>query len=305
MPATADLQGPLEATATVPRMRPRVSILVVNGFDRRDTWGAFAKDEAIGYPWIGLCLDQIERHSGGWDYRVLVYDNSHLPAHRTLIEGRPRVRLMPSRALSRLAHALDRPGGHRLVRAFEDTHPRSLDRLLRHVGPDTDYVVTLDSDSFPVRDDWLDVLVGECEAGAALAGVYRDEMAPTVPPFVHVSGLCVRRAELLSLGVSFNRSRGRDVGMNITTALSGRGRAIAPLRRSNARNFHFLIGGLYGDVIYHHGAGSRHAGFWTSRDRSRDELVRTRLRDAIFEDLDRTVAVLRGQADDDLGIAPA
>ena len=44
------------------------------------------------------------------------------------------------------------------------------------------------------------------------------------------------------------------------------GKELNRLLRSNRRNFHFLIGGLYGDLLYHHGAGSRHAKFWTSED---------------------------------------
>ncbi len=297
-------------TAPVDGERPRVAILIVNGFRRRGRWGAHNLAQALQYPWIELCLRQIERHSAGWDYQVFVFDNSHLASHRALMRAHPRVRVRPGRgvaALGRLAARLPVPHFGRLL---ERTHPAALDYLARKVPSDFDYIVTLDNDSFPVRGDWLETLVGECEQGAALAGVYRDEMAPEIAPFIHVSGLCVRPGELRALGVSFGEGarpeveHNQDVGQRITYELTRRGRAIAPLRRSNAFNYHFLLGGLYGDVIYHHGAGSRKGKFWTSIDRDTDDRVNAALREAAFRDLDHLIAVLRGQAENDLDLEP-
>jgi hypothetical protein len=187
-------------------------------------------------------------------------------------------------------------------RLFERSHPKALDYLVSKVSAGVDYLVTLDTDSFPVRDDWLDVLVSNCETGAALTGVYRNEMVPTIHPFVHVSGLCVRQRDFRALDVSFGRRMGQDVGQNISDEFSRLGRTIAPLKRSNKVNYHFLIGGIYGDVIYHHGAGSRRAQFWTSADLDADALVSATLRDAAFQDIDHLIAVLRGQAANDLGV---
>jgi len=247
---------------------------------------------------------------------VLVFDNSHLQPHHCIMRKYQRVRkyqkvsILPREwvaSLGRLADGVDRhlsggiPRGG-IGRLLERHHPEALDYLVGRVASDTDYIVTLDTDSFPVRDDWLDVLVAECESGAALAGVYRDEMTPKISPFVHVSGLCVRPSDLRSLDVSFARRMGQDVGQNITDAFVRTDRKIAPLKRSNQVNFHFLIGGIYGDVIYHHGAGSRKAKFWTSVDLDADEEVRVELRNAAFRDIDHLVAILRGQAPNDLGL---
>jgi len=295
-------------TASTEGRRPRVAILVVNGFRRRGRWGKHNLAQASKYPWIELCLRQVERHSRGWDYQVLVYDNSHLSSHRALMRAHERVRVRPARwvaALGRLANRLPIP---HFARLLERSHPAALDHLARKVPSDFDYIVTLDNDSFPVRDDWLEVLVRECEQGAAVAGVYRDEMAPEITPFIHVSGLCIRPGELRALGVSFGRGarpeieHDQDVGQRITYELTRRGRAIAPLRRSNALNFHFLLGGLYGDVIYHHGAGSRKGKFWTSTDRADDDRVNAALREAAFADLDHLIAVLRGDVENDLDL---
>jgi hypothetical protein len=286
--------------------RPRVAILIVNGFRRRGRWAQYNLEQAITYPWIDLCLSQVERHSHGWDYQVFIFDNSHLAQHRALMQRHERVRVLPGSSLGRLAHIVDRVPVRGLDRLFERSHPAALDYLAHRVSADFDYVVTLDNDSFPVRGDWLDALVGACENGAALAGVYRDEMAPAIAPFIHVSGLCIRPRDLRDLNVSFGREarpeveHNQDVGQRITYELTRSGRAIAPLRRSNEVNLHFLIGGIYGDVIYHHGAGSRKGKFWTSTDRENDDRVNAALREAAFKDLDHLIEILRGETANDL-----
>jgi len=286
----------------------RVAILIVNGFRRRGRWARFNLDQALKYPWIRMCLDQIERHSQGWDYQVFVFDNSHLKSHRALMRKHARVRVLPPAwiaVLGRIANRLPLP---HFARLLERSHPSALDYLARKVAGEFDYIVTLDNDSFPVSDDWLHVLVGECEQGAALTGVHRNEMAPEIAPFIHVSGLCVRPADLFALNVSFGEGaqpeieHNQDVGQQITYAFTQQGRTIAALERSNALNVHFLMGAIYGDVIYHHGAGSRKGKFWTSTDRDTDDRVNAALRDAAFKDLDHLIAVLRGQAENDLGL---
>jgi hypothetical protein len=289
-------------TASSPERRPRVAILIVNGFRRSGQWAQHNLEQALRYPWIDMCLRQIDRHSQAWRYEVFIFDNSHLELHRALMEKHEHVNIRPHRALAAVARLADRLPVRHSGRLLERTHPGALDYLARTLSADFDYIVTLDNDSFPVRDDWLDVLVGDCERGAAVSGVYRDEMAPAIAPFIHVSGLCIRPEELRALEVSFGQGarpeieHNQDVGQKITYELTSRGRPIAPLRRSNALNYHFLMGGLYGDVIYHHGAGSRKGKFWTSTDRDTDERVNAALREAAFADLDGLIAVLRGQA---------
>jgi hypothetical protein len=261
----------------------RTAILIVNGFDRRGIFGSYNGDEVRLYPWIDLCLRQIRRWSGSADYEILVYDNTGLPEHLAILHSDERVRIYPS-------------GGE------EKAHHDALDALVGWMGEEFEYALTLDNDAFPVRAGWIEELTAALDAGAGLAGVWRDEMAPTVDPFVHPSGLCIRRRDLLALDISFARGMGQDVGQNLTRAMAGADRPLHRLRRSNARNLHFLLGGLYGDLIYHQGAGNRRARFWTSTDLEADERARQALRDAAFRDIDHLVAVLRGEADDDLGL---
>ena len=74
---------------------PRYAILIVNGYDRHGLWGDYSSDEAQRFPWIELCLRQVERHSAGADYEVLVYDNSWLAEHRAVLRRHDRVRVFP------------------------------------------------------------------------------------------------------------------------------------------------------------------------------------------------------------------
>jgi hypothetical protein len=257
----------------------RTAILIVNGFDRHSV-SAFDLEEARRFPWIKICLEQLERHTGDSSYDVLVWDNSFLPEHLEILEGNPLVSVFSERDKRK-----------------DVRHGRALDRLLRKVPEETEYVVTLDTDSFPIRDGWLENLTGRLDAGAWIAGVWRDEMAPRIQPYVHPSCLAARRDTLLELDVQFARKpqvHRVDVGQNITNAVISAGGSISRLRRSNARNMHFLMGGIYGDLVYHHGAGSRRAFFWTSFDEKADEAVRIALRDAAFNDLDVLTGFLAG-----------
>jgi hypothetical protein len=259
------------------RSPARTAILIVNGFDRHSR-SPFDVEEARRFPWIGLCLRQLERHTDPASYDVLVWDNSFLPEHLELLEASPRVSVFSEQE-----------------RRNDVRHGRALDRLLRKVPAESEFVVTLDTDAFPVRDGWLDNLIGRLERGAALTGIWRDEMAPKIRPYVHPSCLTGRRETLLELDVQFARAGGgQDVGQNLTAAVLAAGGRVSGLRRSNARDVHFLLAGVYGDLVYHHGAGSRHANFWTSADAEADEAVRVAVRGAAFADLDALIDFLAG-----------
>lgn len=272
-----------------PRQGPKTAILLVNGFDQRAA-DPFNRDEAIAYPWIDVCLRQIERHTPAKSYRIFVWDNSHLDSHRDILEQHPAVRVF-------------RPDpGVALM------HGPSLDKLYRRIPDRFDYIVTLDTDSFPVRNGWLANLIGRLDDGAELAGVWREEMAPAVQPYVHPSCFAARRSTLERLGIPFTRGDGKDVCWNITQAVLAEGGHISRMRRSNSRNVHFLLGALYADLVYHQGAGSRQAKFHVATEREHDEEVRVALRDAVFADAGSLMDYLRGDLGDDeataRGLAP-
>lgn len=260
----------------------RVAVLVVNGFWPRTPE---ATADAIRYPWIGLCLRELTRRSAGVDYSVHVWDNTGLPEHRRLMEATDRVTVSP-----------EPDDGSDPI-----SHRAALDRLVAGVGDDAEYLVLLDTDAIPVADDWLRTLVGKLEEGAAIVGVWRDEMASELSPFVHVSCLAIRRDELVSLDLPFAECEG-EPGQALTQELINRNRPVMAMRRTNVRNAHFLLGGIYADTVYHHGAGSRPAWFYASPDQWSDERMRRTLRDAAFRDFDHLVSVLRGETQNDIWI---
>ena len=273
-------QQPESKPEPVGRRSPRTAILIVDGFDRRGRWGSFNEDEARDFPWIDLCLRQIERHSRSSDYEVLVWDNTWMPEHKALVEQHSGVRRFEPREPGR-----------------DLRHGQSLDRLVTKVRAGTEFVITLDTDSFPIRDGWIENLTGRLNDDVLLAGVWRDEMLPRKPAFVHPSCLAVRRRTLDDLGVRFAIGEGNDVAATITSAVLAGGSRASRLHRSNRWQPHFLMGALYGDLVYHQGAGSRAPMFSQESDADHDETVRLTLRDLAFSDLDTLLDVLAGNAD--------
>ena len=260
-----------------------VAILIVNGFDRHSK-DPFDVEEALTYPWIDLCLRQVQRYSGS-PAEILVWDNSYLPEHRAIMAQYDNVTVY------------DNPD------QTDVRHGAALDRLVELAPATAEWVITLDTDAFPIRDGWIDELLAPLETGAALAGVWRDEMQTQITPYVHPSCLAVRRETLTSLGVPFRRASGQDVGQNISLSLAREGHRFGRLTRTNVRNPHFVMAGIYGDLIYHHGAGSRKAAFWTSEEQQADERARVILRDALFGDCDSLVQYLRGGIGDEAASA--
>jgi len=275
----------------------RTAILIVNGFDRIGLWGTnFEERDALTYPWIELCLRQVRRRSVGSDYEMFVWDNSQMPVLRAVISSHG-ARLYPSDEHIAAARNDDAD----LAKSLVLIHAASLQRLLDQVGEEFEYVITLDTDAFPIQDGWIEQLQGNLQA-ASLTGVWRDEMALRLGPFVHPSCLAIKRARLLQLDQPFSFAGVQDVGQRITYEVLEAGERIMPLARSNARNPHFLIGGIYGDLIYHQAAGSRRPIFRLTEGEERDARTYKALRDAVFRDVDHTMAVLRGASDDDLNL---
>jgi hypothetical protein len=81
MEAVQDALGPATQRDRTYSEVSKVAILVVNGFDRGSQWGSFDIAEPDRFPWIAICLRQIERHTANVDYSVEVWDSSRLAAH--------------------------------------------------------------------------------------------------------------------------------------------------------------------------------------------------------------------------------
>ena len=96
--------------------------------------------------------------------------------------------------------------------------------------------------------------------------VRHDENAIDTQPHPAFCAVRVRDWERLhgdwSPGFCWEAENGRlttDVGGNLLRALERSGDSWTPLLRSNRVNLHPLWFGIYGDIVYHHGAGFRWA----------------------------------------------
>ncbi len=220
-----------------------VAILVVNG----------GKDPEAG-SWLEICLSSVRRHTPAGAARVYAWNNNL---------GDPRVR--PLLASFPGAVLVEADPGETL------SHPHAvpLQRLYERARADgAAVIVTLDSDSFPVRDGWLENLLRPLGPRVPLSGVWRDELAPDVLPYVHPCGLAVTVRFVEEAGLRFDgfhspRRAICDTLAAFTDAVEDRGLEAARLLRSNRNSFHRLMGAVYGGAIYHHGAGSRtNMAFW-------------------------------------------
>jgi hypothetical protein len=228
--------------------------------------------------WLDLCLPQIERHSRSSDYQIYIANGDSEAEGRYIAATYPKVKVFSYRTEKRGA----------------EQHSAGLDFLIERLDKEIEYFVTLDSDAFPIRDRWLEILTSFIETGATAVGVYRDEFVSRFEPFVHVSCLCMRKQDYYNLGIRFadGQKPGRDFSYYANCEWLKRNASLVGLRRSNVNNYHFLIGGIYGNLIYHHGAGSRPPAFITSTARAQNEAVWKNLRGDAFTNLDELITGL-------------
>jgi hypothetical protein len=150
-------------------------------------------------------------------------------------------------------------------------HAFYLDRLTqRALDSGVSHLCTLDVDAFPVRDDWVDVVAAAMPAASGLAAVSRVENGDSALP--HPSGLMVRRDFFERFSPSFSpdadgtaefrdflreTSQRADTGIGLGYALWAAGLPWGRLLRTNVVDPHYLMGGIYGDTIFHLGGIGR------------------------------------------------
>jgi hypothetical protein len=224
----------------------RVAILIVNG----------GKDPEQG-KWIQLCINKILEHAEWSNYQMYVWNNNVEDlAVVDFLKSIPLVTLVQANPSEKLAHV----------------HVVPIQRLYELVCNDSEkpkYIVTIDSDAHPIQKGWLQQLISSLNDEVVLAGVWRDELKKAIKPYVHPSCLCttVDFIEKYNIRLDFiapNTATEIHDALSILTEIAEKnGLKIHKLYRSNKNNFHRLIGGIYGDLIYHHGGGSRGTfGFW-------------------------------------------
>jgi hypothetical protein len=152
---------------------------------------------------------------------------------------------------------------------FEQTgrHSDKLNHLAIEIlaaGADDDLLMFLDGDAFPIADPMP--LVARALARAPLLAVRRVENGGDPQPHPCFCVTTVKAWRDLggdwSGGYMWTNAQGRrvtDVGGNLLRKLELTQTPWIPVLRSNRRDLDPVFFGIYGDVVYHHGAGFRGA----------------------------------------------
>ena len=150
---------------TAPTRTEKAAILIVNGGESPES------DR-----WIRLCLERIDVLTQYPNYHIYLWNNRiGDPLLDAWLLARPHLTLLSAASYEKLHHP----------------HRTPLQRLYHLAQAEgAAYIVALDSDAHPLRAGWLTELLAELDKGAALAGVWRDEMVPAIRPHVHPSCLC-------------------------------------------------------------------------------------------------------------------
>jgi len=144
------------------------------------------------------------------------------------------------------------------------SHAGKLNHLASEISQeasDDDLIMFLDGDAFPIADPMP--LINDGLARAPLIAVRRAENVDEPQPHPCFCVTTVKTWRLLpgdwTAGPTWPGPHGltTDVGANLLRRLELTGTPWVEVLRSNRRNLDPLYFGVYGEVIYHHGAGFR------------------------------------------------
>jgi len=255
-----------------------VAILTVHGNGPHYT-GDFAER----YSWPRLQIDMLRRFTP-LGYTVIAYGNAIIEPHAEFLRSCPEVELHTN---ATEAHPI-----------FEHVWP-ARNWLVEQSADRFKYLVTLDSDAFPIREGWMDRYLGALTEDQPLVAVQRLENGDThsdrsFTVFTSDSWRAHR--------FDFSMDGVVDAGAKISQKVEALGRTWWKLNRSNRRNPHPLVSAIYDDHVYHHGAGSRLPHFRQNRHVWHDPAAFEKevrlhrvLMERIHEDREALLAHLRGE----------
>ncbi len=242
----------------------------------------YAGSFASQYPWPRLQIEQLRRHTPA-GYTVYAYGNRLMDEHAAYLRSCPEVTYISGQ---------DIPNGY-----FEHVWPLR-NWLARRAMQQHRYIAHLDSDAFPVRDDWMTRYVSGLSRRCPVVAVQRRENGDT---HSDRSFLMYARRGFRRHAFDFSKVGVVDSGAGISAHLEAQGLTWKALLRSNAYDFHPLIAGIYDDRIYHHAAGSRQPRFRLNQAHWNDEAFWAReqhihriLMKQLFDDTDAFLRQLRG-----------
>jgi glycosyltransferase involved in cell wall biosynthesis len=198
------------------------------------------------WPHLEVLIDVVRRRSPAGT-RIIAVDNGSKDG------SRPRIR--------------ERAGVRGLLLPMNVGHELAMD--LGVLLAETEYVIALDVDAFPLHDDWLERLLGPLDEGAQVSGARLNRQ------YVHPCCWAMRTARFVERGHSFRsnyqpREDGRDASGDVGEAIS----------TAEAPNVHFFeitsqrgpgdVGTVFGDLVYHNFYATR---FNTTSDQTLDGVV--------------------------------
>lgn len=140
-------------------------------------------------------------------------------------------------------------------------HSHALGQVLEHfrAQPRETYLI-LDSDCFPVRRGWHEVLTAQmARLGKQFAAPVRFENLDLFP---HPSAFFLLGGAVADSRIDFSTRRAApnllgEALADVGTAMQDLGGALLPLLRTNVVNVHPVAAAIYHHLFYHHGAGTR------------------------------------------------
>ena len=157
-------------------------------------------------------------------------------------------------------------------------HGFFLSHLVRQAANDgCTHICTLDCDSFPIRQGWPKLLVSQMGSEYEVAAVFRAENLDTDLP--HPCGVMMTDNIAKQVDLQFwpdetmknspefkayieETGQRFDTGIGLGYALWKSGKSWLKLLRSNTRDLHYLMAGVYGSIFFHLGASSRRPAFY-------------------------------------------
>ena len=168
------------------------------------------------------------------------------------------------------------------------------------------WICVMDPDAFPIAHGWFHYLSSRLVGLSAVASVFRRENDDTFLP--HPSFMLFAAEVWTQVPFSFSPSKVQlggsgarhvayamqfpDVGIELARYIAESRLNWLSLTRTNRRNEHFLLGGVYGDLVFHLGSLSKNKRLYRG-DRSRSSLLRLHYR---VRDMLQDVGVRRTRA---------
>ena len=258
-----------------------MGILVVNG-------GSEPESEK----WLDFCLAKIKKHTRWPNYTIYIWNNNFTdPTVTQRVKKIRAARLINTTDPKELAHI----------------HAVPLQKLYEVARKDgVKYIVTMDTDAFPVRDNWLKFLVERLDEQTVIAGVWRDELKKGIDPYIHPSCLCttvdyIEKHNIRLDLIDHKAEKKIDTLSHLSDIAVQHNKKLFKLTRSNVNQLHFIMGGLYGDLIYHHAAGSRKSITFWGEERTqflgiKNIIINRTLRNLVFHHDRQLIYWLKGKS---------